>query len=568
MSFPYPPLRDVQINLIKYSHRAPGYRWEHGVIIRNRYALIWAVDGPESLVTEVDGRVLPLPTGSLLLLRPGLDWVLENRHDAVRPAALAEVWFDFRKLPHGWPPPATWPLLVTPPVDSAIFPLIRYALTIANCDEPERTALGQAVFPLLLLMVLTGRHAQHQPQTAGLPESLERVWQIVRQSGGTPGKRPRRLPELAREAGISAGHLTHLFTRHLGISPREFMLSHRLEHAATLLAGSALRIKEIARLTGFCDQFHFSRQFAKLFGCAPKHYRDMPAGRRPIVNVLERLKTPIPEPLQIPSYAATDLLQRAGGLGATTTRLLRELRHDLAANRSPFAFPADPRRRWRPLPLAPFANRSRQAEPDGMFGPGTRDPHLPPGTLRAHGIPFVLPEESTLGGRSVILLRSTRLPESHLPESVVIPLNGRAAGLGLLHLCAWTQGRHMQLGEYEILYADHRRVTLPVMTWGGPASGTLRPGLNTAHPVLQDYWPDAHQIETHSSRTVTVVDPDHPLTSIRYLYTFWWENPHPEAPLRRLILRGRADSPGLLAVLGVTLLGVPAKPRVAAPRPE
>lgn len=563
MAFSYPFLQGVQISMVKYSPLIPGTHWDNGFIPPNHYAVIWSVDGPDSLAATVDGRTVPLPTGTVLLLRPGYAWELENRREGKRPAMTAELWFDFRKLPRGWPPEADWPLVQTPPVDSAVFPLLRFALTLGTCAEPERTAFGQAVFPLLLMMLLTGRHAQHRPQVANLPEPLERVWTIVRQYGATPGKRAQRLPELAREAGMSVGHLTHLFNRHLGISPGEFMQCRRLEHAASLLGGSPLRIKEIARVTGFCNQFHFSQQFRKLFGCAPSQYREMPGERRPVASVLERLKTPVPESLEFASYASTDLLHRVGGMGAPAAVLMQELRRDLAANRSQFEFPPLSRKRWHPLSLVPFANRPRQSGPDALFGPGTRHPCLPTGSFRAHGIPFVLPGEAGPGDRSVILLRSARLRECQLPESVALPVNGRVAGIGVLHACAWVLDRHLRLGDYEIRYADGRHISLPVMTWGGPATGVPRPAPDTIHPVLQDYWPIAPQIKTRFSLPVTVVDPEHPLTSIHYLYAFWWENPRPDIPLRHLVLRGHPDTPGLLAVLGITVLAAP--PRLRPP---
>lgn len=557
MALSYLPLQDVQTGVVKYSRCVPGMRWEYEpVISRGHYGLIWVVDGPESLTTEVDGRVLSLPTGSLLLLRPGLAWTLENRPDGTRSATLAELWVTFRKLPRGWPPPATWPVTLTPPVDSAIFPVFRFALTLASCNEPERTILGQTVFQLLLLMLLTGRNAQHHPQAIDLPPSLERVWQTINQSGYIPGKRLRRVDELAKDVGMSVGHLTVLFTRHMGISPGEFMQSQRLEHAASLLTGSRLSIKELANLTGFCSQFHFCRQFRKRFGCAPTFYRNMPQERRPTVKVLERLKIPIPELLQFPTYASADILARIGGAKATTARLLQEVRRELAANRTSFKFPTAARGRWLPLSLAPFANRSRQDDSCSLFGPSTRNPHLPVRKLHAHGIPFVLPEERR-GAKGAILLQSSRLQEQHLPESVTLPVNGRTAGIGLLHACAWTTDQHIQLGEYEIVYTDSRSLHLPVMTWGGPKSGAPKPRMDTPHPVLQDYWPLAFQVETRTSRKVMVTDPEHPLASINYLYVFWWENPRPDQPVRHLRLHGSPASIGLWAVLGVTLLRFP-----------
>ena len=47
----------------------------------------------------------------------------------------------------------------------------------------------------------------------------------------------------------------------------------RLERAGDWLLTEDLPLADIARRTGFCDAFHFSRRFKRFAGCPPLEYR-------------------------------------------------------------------------------------------------------------------------------------------------------------------------------------------------------------------------------------------------------------------------------------------------------
>lgn len=78
---------------------------------------------------------------------------------------------------------------------------------------------------------------------------------------------------LQRECGVSAGHLARTLKTYTGQSPREWVLSRRLERAARLLATSTLAVEEIGRDCGFANSAYFYRTFAREFGETPRGYR-------------------------------------------------------------------------------------------------------------------------------------------------------------------------------------------------------------------------------------------------------------------------------------------------------
>lgn len=79
--------------------------------------------------------------------------------------------------------------------------------------------------------------------------------------------------EVADKVHISLRHLERLFQRHLQITPGQYYLQLRLEHARHLVHRSNLDIAGIAVRCGFNSPPHFSRSYSRLFGIPPKRDR-------------------------------------------------------------------------------------------------------------------------------------------------------------------------------------------------------------------------------------------------------------------------------------------------------
>jgi len=81
--------------------------------------------------------------------------------------------------------------------------------------------------------------------------------------------------ELAKVAHLSQPHFSDLFREAMGMAPMQFVQRARQKQALALLRESDLSIDQVAERTGFCDQFHFCRQFKKILGITPSDYRKM-----------------------------------------------------------------------------------------------------------------------------------------------------------------------------------------------------------------------------------------------------------------------------------------------------
>ena len=88
------------------------------------------------------------------------------------------------------------------------------------------------------------------------------------------------IAELADHIGISRSYLTQLVKEQIGMSPQEYLISFRLEHAAHYLRNSTDPVRYIAQECGYEDSMAFSKAFRKKYGKSPSEYRDAWAGMK------------------------------------------------------------------------------------------------------------------------------------------------------------------------------------------------------------------------------------------------------------------------------------------------
>ena len=77
------------------------------------------------------------------------------------------------------------------------------------------------------------------------------------------------------DKGYNYDYIRHCFKSDIKISPLEYLISIRINHAKDMLSDfSSFPIHEIARACGFNDSYYFSKVFKKKTGLSPKKYRD------------------------------------------------------------------------------------------------------------------------------------------------------------------------------------------------------------------------------------------------------------------------------------------------------
>ena len=82
-----------------------------------------------------------------------------------------------------------------------------------------------------------------------------------------------QLEQLAKSMNMSSSRLRHIFTAEVGVSPKQYLRTIRLELAKHLVENTYLNVKEVMTKVGFNDESHFVRDFEKAFGLTPSRHR-------------------------------------------------------------------------------------------------------------------------------------------------------------------------------------------------------------------------------------------------------------------------------------------------------
>ena len=102
----------------------------------------------------------------------------------------------------------------------------------------------------------------------------------VKQYLGAHYADPITLSDLAAQAHLSIPHFCSEFKRAFGLPAITYLTHLRLQQAAYLLRDQHLSITEIARLVGYHDLYHFSKQFKQHFHLSPRALRQQAHGAR------------------------------------------------------------------------------------------------------------------------------------------------------------------------------------------------------------------------------------------------------------------------------------------------
>lgn len=108
-------------------------------------------------------------------------------------------------------------------------------------------------------------------RTAPLPSWVPWVWSEIEQSGGRA-----RISELVMATGWSHRHVASVFSREVGLTPKQVAGIVRFERAAKDLG--RMPLAEVAVRHGYADQSHFARDVARYANETPSQ---LAAARRP-----------------------------------------------------------------------------------------------------------------------------------------------------------------------------------------------------------------------------------------------------------------------------------------------
>lgn len=101
-----------------------------------------------------------------------------------------------------------------------------------------------------------------------------RAWQALRRAGGAV-----RIEDLVAEVGCSHRHLTDVFRREVGLTPKRAARVLRYERAARRLREPGVTLAAAAVECGYADQPHLTREFRRFSGVTPAAVRGSVSGQ-------------------------------------------------------------------------------------------------------------------------------------------------------------------------------------------------------------------------------------------------------------------------------------------------
>ncbi|MCW6510934.1 AraC family transcriptional regulator [Lichenifustis flavocetrariae] len=112
------------------------------------------------------------------------------------------------------------------------------------------------------------------PVPGGAAGPLARVVTAVR----TEIRRPWNMDDLARLTGLSPSQTRRLFHKYLRESPRRWLIRERLIAAQSMMVRENTPLSDVAEACGFCDVYHFGREFKRIVGSTPAAWRRKEVG--------------------------------------------------------------------------------------------------------------------------------------------------------------------------------------------------------------------------------------------------------------------------------------------------
>lgn len=141
----------------------------------------------------------------------------------------------------------------------------RLLLVLRRRDRSLDFHLNQLVSEFFLLMA----RSLAAPASRDASDPLSAVIAAVR----ADIRRSWSATEIARLGGLSPSQTRRLFQKTLRESPRRWLIRERLIAAQSLMIRDNASIASIAEACGFCDVYHFGREFKRVVGKSPAAWR-------------------------------------------------------------------------------------------------------------------------------------------------------------------------------------------------------------------------------------------------------------------------------------------------------
>jgi AraC-like DNA-binding protein len=152
--------------------------------------------------------------------------------------------------------------------------LFRDLMRLGEAPPPAVDVEAAGLLMLMLAPLFAARGPTVSVAAAGAPDrmlsdGLRRAIDYV----GRLYDQPVSVKTIARDTWQNPEQLSRRFRRELDMTPTEFLTLYRIEQAKLMLEDTNKPVAQVAHSVGFPDENYFIRQFTKVAGQTPRHYR-------------------------------------------------------------------------------------------------------------------------------------------------------------------------------------------------------------------------------------------------------------------------------------------------------
>lgn len=249
--------------------------WEDVRNLVNVHSLYWIHAGEGTFLTNTEHKV---QAGMLAYLKPGLEMSMRSEPHA--PLRMTMVLFDCAELIYD----VMW--REVKPINKLTLPFLsqyqqkqaeELGLLFRETNEEwiAGIAAGASIAQSKLQVLLHRLHRIEQPDWNLAESGAFAAFEQIKKHVEGSYRENLRIEQLAKEYSISASYLRKLFLKYTGMGPKEYLNHLRNQQACGYLRFTDFPIKEVGRLCGYFEEFHFSKMFKLLNGVSPSAYRAM-----------------------------------------------------------------------------------------------------------------------------------------------------------------------------------------------------------------------------------------------------------------------------------------------------
>ena len=216
---------------------------------------------------RIDGASFELVAGSILVGRPGADYVCTHDHHPRGDECLS--FHLGAEVADALGDRAPWTAGALPPLPEL---MVLGELAQAVAEGTSDVAMDEiAALFVARFVEIAGARVGAKTRRASAADRRRAV--EVAMWLDAHADEDIDLAEAAAQAGLSSFHFLRVFGAVLGVTPHQYLVRARLRRAARLLADDARSITDIAFDVGFHDVSNFVRTFHRAAGVSPRGFR-------------------------------------------------------------------------------------------------------------------------------------------------------------------------------------------------------------------------------------------------------------------------------------------------------